>query len=80
MEEIAWDVIEQAFSQTVREAGIVDYNLQQKIFSDIRAELAHQIENILGRNIEKITSDELKQIIRKEIDKARSNMSHVELI
>ncbi len=71
MEEIAWDVIEQVFSKTVREAGISDYNLQQKIFSDIKKELTHQIEEIIGRNVESITQDELKQIILKEIDKSR---------
>jgi hypothetical protein len=71
MEEIAWDVIEQIFSKTVSEAGISDYNLQQKIFRDIKEELTHQIEKILGRNVERLPQDELKQIILKEIDKAK---------
>ncbi len=71
MEEIAWDVIEQVFSQTVREAGIVDYGLQQKIFSDIKKELTCQIEESLGRNVERITHEELKEIIRKAIDKTK---------
>jgi len=71
MEEIAWDVIEQIFSKTARESGISDYNLQQKIFMDIKEELTHQIEEILGRNVESLPQDELKQIILKEIDKAK---------
>ncbi|HXV38862.1 MAG TPA: hypothetical protein VD699_04755 [Nitrosopumilaceae archaeon] len=70
MEEIAWDVIEQVFSKTIREAGISDYGLQQKIFSDIKTELIVQLKEILGRDVERITQDELKQIILKEIDKA----------
>jgi cell division ATPase FtsA len=69
MEEIAWDVIEQVFSQTVRETGIVDYTLQQKIFSDIKKELTCQIEESLGRNVERMTREELKNIIRKAIEK-----------
>ncbi|MDE1863374.1 MAG: hypothetical protein KGI33_10765 [Thaumarchaeota archaeon] len=76
MEEISWDVIEQVFSQTVKETGIVDYNLQQAIFSDIRKELTCQIEESLGRNVESMTHEELKNIIRKAIDKV--NKSHVE--
>jgi hypothetical protein len=71
MEEIAWDVIEQIFSKTAREAGISDYNLQQKIFRDIKEELTHQIEEILGRNVERLPQDELKQIILKDIDRAK---------
>lgn len=78
MEEISWDVIEQVFSQTVRETGIVDYSLQQKIFSDIKKELTCQIEESLGRHVESMTREELKDIIRKTIDKV--NKSHVELI
>jgi len=75
MEEIAWDVIEQVFSQTVREAGISDYRLQQKIFSDIKNELTCQIEESLGRNVERMTRDALKDIIRKTIDKVK--MQHI---
>ncbi|HJU14775.1 MAG TPA: hypothetical protein VJ792_10010 [Candidatus Nitrosotalea sp.] len=71
MEEIAWDVIQQVFSQTVREAGISDYGLQQKIFSDIKNELTCQIEESLGRNVESMTSEALKDIIRKAIDKVK---------
>ncbi len=72
MEEIAWDVIEQIFSQTVREeAGISDYTLQQKIFSDIKKELTCQIEEILGRNVESMTREALKDIIRKAVDKVK---------
>ena len=71
MEEIAWDVIEQVFSQTVREAGIVDYYLQQEIFSDIKKELTCQIKESLGRNVERMTGEELKDIIRKAIDKVK---------
>ncbi|MFZ1077626.1 MAG: hypothetical protein WAN47_09400 [Nitrosotalea sp.] len=71
MEEIAWDVIEQVFSQTVRETGIVDYNLQQKIFSDIKKELTCQIEESLGRNVESMTREELKGIIKEAIDKVK---------
>ncbi|MDE1765879.1 MAG: hypothetical protein KGI27_06345 [Thaumarchaeota archaeon] len=78
MEEISWDVIEQVFSQTVRETGIVDYSLQQKIFSDIKKELTCQIEESLGRNVESMTYEDLKDIIRKAIDKV--NKSHIELI
>lgn len=80
MEEIAWDVIEQVFSQTVREAGISDYRLQQEVFSDIKKELTCQIEVSLGRNVEKMTCEELKDIIRKAIDKLRCNTSHLKLI
>ena len=72
MEEIAWDVIQQVFSQTVREAGISDYTLQQKIFSDIKKELTCQIEESLGRNVERMTSEDLKDIIRKAIDKVEN--------
>ena len=72
MEEIAWDVIQQVFSQTVREAGISDYTLQQKIFSDIKKELTCQIEESLGRNVERMTSEDLKDIIRKAIDKVKN--------
>ena len=75
MEEIAWDVIEQVFSQTVREAGISDYRLQQKIFSDIKKELTSQIEESLGRNVERMTREALKDIIRKAIDKVK--MQHI---
>jgi CRISPR/Cas system CSM-associated protein Csm2 small subunit len=74
MEEIAWDVIEQVFSQTVRETGIVDYNLQQKIFSDIKKELTCQIEESLGRNVESMTREELKNIIREAIDKVKKQL------
>lgn len=80
MEEISWDVIEQVFSQTVKEDGIVDYNLQQKIFSDIKKELTCKIEESLGQNVEKMTCEELKSIIRDTMDKVKKNMSHVELI
>jgi hypothetical protein len=80
MEEIAWDVIEQVFTQTVRESGISDYCLQQKIFSDIKKELTCQIEESLGRDVERMTCEELKNIIRKAIDReSRSNMSHLQL-
>ncbi|WP_166391585.1 hypothetical protein [Candidatus Nitrosotalea sp. TS] len=44
-------------------------NLQQKIFSDIKKELTCQIEESLGRNVESMTCEELKDIIRKAIDK-----------
>jgi hypothetical protein len=71
MEEIAWDVIEQIFSKTASEAGISDYNIQQKIFGDIKEELTSQIKEILGRNVERLPQDELKQIILKEIDRAK---------
>jgi len=72
MEEIAWDVIEQVFTQTVREEdGISDYTLQQKIFSDIKKELTCQIEESLGRNVESMTRETLKDIIRKAIDKVK---------
>ncbi|HJW19566.1 MAG: hypothetical protein ACREBJ_09870 [Nitrosotalea sp.] len=71
MEEIAWDVIEQVFAQTVKEAGITDYGLQQIIFSDIKKELTCQIEASLGRNVESMTSNNLKDIIRKAIDKSK---------
>ena len=71
MEEIAWDVIEQVFSQTVREAGISDYSLQQKIFSEIKKELTCQIEESLGRNVERMTREDLKEIIRKVMDKVK---------
>lgn len=74
MEEIAWDVIEQVFSQTLRETGIVDYNLQQKIFSDIKKELTCQIEESLGRNVESMTHEELKNIIREAIDKVKKQL------
>jgi hypothetical protein len=70
MQEIAWDVIELVFSRTIRELGITDYGLQQKIFSDIKKELTSQLKEILGRDVERITQDELKQIILKEIAKA----------
>ncbi len=69
MEEIAWDVIEQVFAQTVKESGISDYSLQQVIFSDIRKELTCQIEASLNRNVESMTREKLKDIIRKAIDK-----------
>ena len=72
MEEIAWDVIQQVFNQTVREAGISDYTLQQKIFSNIKKELTCQIEESLGRNVERMTSEDLKDIIRKAIDKVEN--------
>ncbi|MDE1815991.1 MAG: hypothetical protein KGI11_05485 [Thaumarchaeota archaeon] len=75
MKEIAWDVIEQVFSQTVREAGISDYRLQQEIFSDIKKELTCQIEESLGRNVESMTCEALKEIIRKAIDKVK--MQHI---
>jgi hypothetical protein len=68
MEEIAWDVIEQVFAQTVREDGIYDYGLQQKIFGDIKKELTCQIEESLGRNVERMTREVLKNIIRTAID------------
>jgi hypothetical protein len=71
MEEISWDVIEQVFSQTLRETGIVDYNLQQQIFSDIKKELTCQIEESLSRNVESMTREELKNIIRDAIDKVK---------
>ncbi|HKU32366.1 MAG TPA: hypothetical protein VJR22_00790 [Candidatus Nitrosotalea sp.] len=71
MEEIAWDVIEQVFTQTVKESGISDYSLQQSIFSDIRKELTSQIEASLGKNVESMTRSELKEIIRKAIDKVK---------
>ena len=80
MEEIAWDVIEQVFAQTVREAGISDYSLQQKIFSDIKKELTCQIEESLGRNVERMTSEELKDVIRKAIDKVRKQQYTTEVI
>ena len=72
MEEIAWDVIEQVFAQTVKEAGITDYGLQQIIFSDIKKELTCQIEASLGRNVESMSSDNLKDIIRKAIEKVKN--------
>lgn len=71
MEEISWDVIEQVFSQTLRETGIVDYNLQQQIFSDIKKELTCQIEESLSRNVESMTREELKNIIIDTIDKVK---------
>ena len=71
MEEIAWDVIEQVFTQTVKEYGISYYRLQQKIFSEIKSELTHQIEDIIGGNVESMTREKLKDIIRKDIDKAK---------
>jgi CRISPR/Cas system CSM-associated protein Csm2 small subunit len=80
MEEISWDVIEQVFSQTVRETGIIDYNLQQKIFSDIKKELTCQIEESLGRNVESMTREELKNIIRKAIDKVKKQHAIPEVI
>jgi hypothetical protein len=80
MEEIAWDVIEQVFTQTVREFGISDYNLQQVILSDIRKELTCQIEDSLGRNVERMTHEELKDIIRKAIDKVRKQHVTPEVI
>jgi hypothetical protein len=80
MEEIAWDVIEQVFSQTVRESGISDYNLQQKIFSDIKKELTCQIEASIGRNVESMTREELKDIIRQTIDKAKKQHVAPEVI
>lgn len=81
MEEIAWDVIEQVFSQTVREeTGISDYSLQQKIFSDIKKELTCQIEESLGRNVERMTREELKNIIRKAIDKVKKQPVTPEVI
>lgn len=81
MEEIAWDVIEQVFSQTVREeTGISDYSLQQKIFSDIKKELTCQIEESLGRNVERMTREELKNIIRKAIDKVKKQPVTPEII
>jgi len=80
MEEIAWDVIQQVFSQTVREAGISDYTLQQKIFSDIKKELTCQIEEILGRNVESMTREELKDIIRKAINKVKNQHATPEVI
>ena len=81
MEEIAWDVIEQVFTQTVREEdGISDYTLQQKIFSDIKKELTCQIEESLGRNVERMTSEELKDIIRKAIDKVKKQHVTPEVI
>ncbi len=72
MEEIAWDVIEQVFAQTVKESGISDYGLQQSIFSDIKKELTCQIEASLGRNVESMTRDNLKNIILKAIEKVKS--------
>ncbi|MGI0072619.1 MAG: hypothetical protein ACREA3_02260 [Nitrosotalea sp.] len=72
MEEIAWDVIEQVFTQTAKESGISDYRLQQKIFSDIKDELTHQIEDIIGGSVERMTRERLKDIIRKDIDKAKN--------
>ncbi len=72
MEEIAWDVIEQVFAQTVKEAGITDYGLQQIIFSDIKKELTCQIEASLGRNVESMSSNNLKDIIRKAIEKVKN--------
>lgn len=77
MEEISWDVIEQVFSQTVRETGIVDYSLQQTIFSNIKKELTCQIEESLGRNVESMTREELKNMIRRAMDKV--NKPHVGL-
>ena len=72
MEEIAWDVIEQVFAQTVKESGISDYGLQQSIFSDIKKELTCQIEASLGRNVESMTHDNLKNIIQKAIEKVNT--------
>ncbi len=80
MEEIAWDVIEQVFSQTVKETGISDYTLQQKIFSDIKKELTCQIEESLGRNVERMTREVLKDIIRKAIDKVKKQHVTPEVI
>jgi hypothetical protein len=80
MEEIAWDVIEQVFSQTVMEAGIVDYTLQQRIFSDIKKELTCQIEENLSRNVERMTCEELKNIIRKAIDEVKKQHVAPEVI
>ncbi len=80
MEEISWDVIEQVFNQTVREDGIIAYNLQQNIFSDIKKELTCKIEESLGRNVESMTREELKSIISETMHKVKKNMSHVELI
>ena len=81
MEEIAWDVIEQVFTQTVREeTGISDYSIQQKIFSDIKKELTCQIEESLGRNVERMTREELKDIIRKAIDKVENQHATPEVI
>ncbi|MDE1726436.1 MAG: hypothetical protein KGH89_04145 [Thaumarchaeota archaeon] len=80
MEEIAWDVIEQVFSQTAREAGIIDYNLQQNIFSDIKKELTCQIEESFGRNVESMTREELKNIIRDAIDKVKKQHAASEVI
>ncbi|TLY04587.1 MAG: hypothetical protein E6K87_02855 [Thaumarchaeota archaeon] len=71
MEEIAWDVIQQVFSQTVKEAGISDYTLQQKIFSNIKKELTCQIE---------VTREDLKDIIRKAIDKVENQHATPEVI
>ncbi len=72
MEEIAWDVIEQVFAQTVKESGITDYGLQQTIFNSIRKELTCQIEASLGRNVESMTHDNLKNIIQKAIEKVNT--------
>ncbi len=80
MEEIAWDVIEQVFTQTVKESGISDYNLQQVIFSNIKKELTSQIEESLGRNVESMTREELKDIIRKAIDKVKKQHATSEAI
>lgn len=80
MEEISWDVIEQVFSQTIRETGIVDYSLQQKIFSDIKKELTCQIEESLGRHVESMTREDLKNIIRKAIDKVKKQHVTPEVI
>lgn len=72
MEEIAWDVIEQVFAQTVKESGISDYGLQQTIFNNIKKELTCQIEASLGRNVESMTHDNLKNIIQKAIEKVNT--------
>jgi|GEM_PF-6378419 hypothetical protein len=74
MEEIAWDVIEQVFAQTVKEAGISDYNFQQRIFSDIKKELTYQIESSICNNVESMTHDKLKDLIRKAIDKTEKQI------
>lgn len=74
MEGIAWDVIEQVFAQTVKKSGISDYNLQQKIFSDIKKELTCQIEASINNNVESITSDKLQDMIRAAIDKVKKQV------
>ena len=75
MEEIAWDVIEQVFAQTVKKSGISDYNLQQKIFSDIKKELTCQIEASIGNNVESMTRDKLQGMIRTAIDKVKKQVT-----